>query len=172
MLAHAGVGETNNNCGTEGGWNGVKKEVCGSAGSTTGLSVRTVVPSILRSLINKSKESASFWKHDTRSRCKTSSAMFTFPSIPMPTKEEWDHLQRLCPNILELRTVFASADVKTAWDLHIGDILGAAKDENVTGAAAHVQIRALFNTKPTATSGGRPVQTFSKVCTSLQRWRL
>ena len=32
MLAHAGVGGTNNNCGTEGGWNGVKKEV--SAGST------------------------------------------------------------------------------------------------------------------------------------------
>ncbi len=39
MLAHAGVGGTNNNCRTEGGWNGVKKEVCGSAGSTTSLSV-------------------------------------------------------------------------------------------------------------------------------------
>ena len=42
MLAHAGVGGTNNNCGTEGGWNGVKKEVCGSAGTTTSLSVRIV----------------------------------------------------------------------------------------------------------------------------------
>jgi hypothetical protein len=29
MLAHAGVGGTNNNCGTEGGWNGVKKEDSG-----------------------------------------------------------------------------------------------------------------------------------------------
>jgi hypothetical protein len=114
--------------------------------------VRIVVPSILRFLVNKSKESASFWKRDTRSRKKTSSAMFTFPSIPMPTKKEWDHLQRplACPNILELCTVFASADVKTAWDLFIGDILGAAKDEGVTGAAAHVQIRALFDNKPTA----------------------
>jgi hypothetical protein len=26
MLAHAGVGGTNNNCGVEGGWNSVKKE--------------------------------------------------------------------------------------------------------------------------------------------------
>ena len=83
------------------------------------------------------------------------SAMMTFPSIPMPTKEEWDHLQRLCPNILELCSVFASADVKTAWDLHIGDILGAAKDEGVPGAAAHVQIRALFNAKPTAKAPAR-----------------
>ena len=30
-LAHAEVGGTNNNCGVEGGWNGVKKEVCGTA---------------------------------------------------------------------------------------------------------------------------------------------
>jgi hypothetical protein len=149
-LAHAGVGGTNNNCGTEGRWNGVKKEVCGSAGTTTSLSVRTVVPSILRFLTNKSKESASYWKRGTRSRCKTSSAMFTFPSIPMPIKMEWDHLESLDPNILELATVYASADVKTAWDLHIGDILGADKDEGVTGATAHVQIRALFDAKPTA----------------------
>jgi hypothetical protein len=76
--------------------------------------------------------------------------MFTFPCIPMQTKEEWDHLESLCPNILELCTVFASADVKTAWDLHIGDILEAAEEEGVTGSAAHVQIRALFDKKPTA----------------------
>ena len=49
----------------------------------------------------------------------------------------------------------ASADVKTAWDLHIGDMLGAAKDQGVSGAAAHVQIRALFNAKPTAKAPSR-----------------
>jgi hypothetical protein len=115
-----GVGGTNNNCGTKGGWNDVKKEVCGTAGSTSSLSVRTVVPSILRFLSNKSKEQASFWRR----------VGIGMVGIRMPTKEEWDH------NILELCTVFASADVKTAWDLHIGDMLGAAKEEGVTGAAA------------------------------------
>ena len=46
MLAHAGVRETNNNSCTEGNWNGLKKEVCGTAGSTSGFAVRVVVPSI------------------------------------------------------------------------------------------------------------------------------
>ena len=36
--AHAGVGGTNNNNGTEGRWGGLKKFVCGSSGSTAGTS--------------------------------------------------------------------------------------------------------------------------------------
>jgi hypothetical protein len=73
--------------------------------------------------------------------------MFTFPSLPVPTKEEWNHVESLRPNILELCTVFARLDVKVAWDLHIHDILEAAAEEGVVDAAAHVQIRALFNKK-------------------------
>ena len=145
MLAHAEVGGTNNNCGVEGGWNGVKKEVCGTAGSTSSLAVRSVVPSLLRFLNNKSKEQASYWRIDTRARHKTGSAMFTFPSIPVPTKEEWNHVESLRPNILELCTVFARPDIKAAWDLHIQDMLEAAEEEGVADSAAHVQIRALFN---------------------------
>jgi hypothetical protein len=44
MLAHAGVGGTNNNSGVEGGWNGVKKEVCDTAVSTSSLAVLSVIP--------------------------------------------------------------------------------------------------------------------------------
>ena len=35
--AHAGVGGTNNNNGTEGRWDGLKKFVCGNNGSTAGM---------------------------------------------------------------------------------------------------------------------------------------
>ena len=150
MLAHAEVGGTNNNCGVEGCWNGVKKEVCGTAGSTSSLAVRSVVPSLLRFLANKSKEEASYWRKDTRARASTSRAMFTFPSLPVPTKDEWMHVESLRPNILELCTVFARPDVKTAWDLHIQDMLEAAEEEGVSGSPAHVQIRALFKNKHNA----------------------
>jgi hypothetical protein len=76
--------------------------------------------------------------------------MFTFPSIPRPSKEEWDHLEpeSLCHNILELCTVYASANVKTEWDMHIGDTLVASGEEGVMGSAEHVQIRATSNKKP------------------------
>jgi hypothetical protein len=47
----------------------------------------------------------------------------------MLSKEEWDHLESLCHYILELCTVYASADVKSKWDLHIGDMLVAAEEE-------------------------------------------
>ena len=99
-LAHAEVGGTNNNCGVEGGWNGVKKEVCGTAGATSSLAVGAVYPSLLRFLNNKSKEQASYWRIDTKARLKNG-AMFTFPSLPVPTKEEWNHVESLRPNILE-----------------------------------------------------------------------
>ena len=150
MLAHAEVGGCNNNCGTEGGWNGVKKEVCGTAGSTTSLAVRSVVPSILRFLTNKSRELASFQRRDTRERLKTSSAMFTFPSLPVPTKEEWDHMERLRQNILELITVFAPAAVKTEWNVLIQDVVQAAEEDGVADKSAHAQITAFYQKKPTA----------------------
>jgi hypothetical protein len=62
ILAHGGVGGTNNNCSTEGNWLGMKQAVCGTSGSTSGLAVRTVVPSLLRFLVDKSKEMASYWR--------------------------------------------------------------------------------------------------------------
>ena len=85
----------------------MKKEVCGTAGSTSSLAVGAVYPSLLRFLNNKSKEQASYWRIDTKARRKNGSAIFTFPSIPVPTKEEWNHVESLRPNILELCTVFA-----------------------------------------------------------------
>ncbi len=150
MLAHAEEGGTNNNCGVEGSWNGVKKGVFSTAGSTSSLAVRSVVPSLLRFLNNKSKEQASYWRIDTRARRMTGSAMFNFPSLPVPTKDEWNHVESLHPNILELCTVFARPDIKAAWDLHIQDMLEAAEEEGLADSAAHVQIRALFNTKHNA----------------------
>ena len=148
MLAHCGVGGTNNNCGVEGGWNGVKKEICGTAGSTSSLAVRCVVPSLLRFLGNKSKEEASYWRADTKARHL--SLMFSFPSLPVPTKEEWRHLDALHPNILQLCTVFARPDTKVAWNSHIEDMLEAAGDEGVLQSAVHIQIRALSRRTPTA----------------------
>ncbi len=56
----------------------------------------------------------------------------------------------LCPNILELCSVFARPDVKVALDLHIHDILEAAAEGGVVDSAAHVQIRALINKKHNA----------------------
>ncbi len=78
----------------------MKKEVCGTAGSTTSLAVRSVVPSLLRFLSNKSKEEVSYWRKKTMSRSNLKSVMYTFPSIPVPTKEEWKHVQSLLSNIL------------------------------------------------------------------------
>ena len=86
----------NTNNGTEGNWNGLKKAVCGTAGATSSLPVKSVVPSLLRFLSDKSKEEASFWRVDTKRRCeKTGSAMYNFPALPSPIKEDWDHLQGL-----------------------------------------------------------------------------
>jgi hypothetical protein len=84
----------------EGGWNGVKKEVCCTAGATSSLAVGAVYPSLLRFLNNESKEQASYWRIDTKARRKNGT-MFTFPSIPVPTKEEWNHVESLRSNILE-----------------------------------------------------------------------
>ena len=81
---------------------------------------------------------------DTGARVHTGLAMFTFPSLPVPTKEEWNHVESLRPNILELCTVFARPEIKAAWDLHISEMLEAAEEEGVEITSAHVQIRALF----------------------------
>ena len=62
------------------------------------------------------------------SRNNLKSMMYTFPSIPVPTKEEWNHVQSLRPNILELCTVFARPDAKAAWNSHIQEMLVAAGD--------------------------------------------
>ena len=91
-----------------------------------------------------------YWRIDTKARRKNGSAMFTFPSIPVPTKEEWNHVESLRPNILELCSMFARADIKAAWDLHIQEMLEAAEEEGVEITRAHVQIRALFNKKHSA----------------------
>jgi hypothetical protein len=82
MLAHAEVGGTNNNCVVEGGWNGVKKEVCGTAGSTSSLAVRAMYPSLLRFLNNESKEQASYWRIDTKARRKNGSAISPSQAFP------------------------------------------------------------------------------------------
>jgi hypothetical protein len=145
-LAHAEVGGTNNNCGVEGGWNGVKKEVCCTAGATSSLAVGAVYSSLLRFLNNKSKEQASFWRNDSKAR-RENGAMSTFPSLPVPTKEEWNHVESLRPNILELCTVFARPEIKAEWDLHIQDMVEAAEEEGAETTSVHVQIRALFNKK-------------------------
>ena len=66
MLVHAEIAGTNNNNGTEGNWDGVKEAVCGTTGSTSHLPVRSVVPSLLRFLSDKSKEDASFWRESIK----------------------------------------------------------------------------------------------------------
>jgi hypothetical protein len=131
MLAHGEVGGTNNNCSTEGNWGGVKKAVCGTAGSTCCLAVRSVVPSLVRFLVDKRKEQASYRKADTKERATASRAKSTFTSLPQPIKEDWNHLESLRPIILEICTVFARPDVKIAWEVHIQDIVQVAEEDGV-----------------------------------------
>ena len=69
-------------------------------------------------------------------------------------------MERLCPNILELITVFTRGDINTAWDLHIQDIVQAAQEEGVAFSTAHVQITALFNKKPTAKAPPRTIISY------------
>jgi hypothetical protein len=84
MRAHAGVGGTNNNNGTEGHWGGLKKAIGGTegrwgglkeaiggtSGSTAGLSLATVIPALMRYLTDVSKEQAWFWRASTKDRSK------------------------------------------------------------------------------------------------------
>ncbi len=112
MKAHGGVGGTNNNCGIEGRWGGFKKAVCGTAGSTSSLSMRTAVPSTLRYLQDVSKEQASYWAKDTRERASVCTAKFTFPQMPHPIREDWSHLELMHPWSLELAILTASHEVK------------------------------------------------------------
>jgi hypothetical protein len=88
--------------------------------------VRSVVPSLLRFLVDKSKEQASCWKRGTLARAPALRAKFTFPGLPQPIKEDWNHLESLRPNILEICTVFARLKVQTGWEVHIQDIIQAA----------------------------------------------
>jgi hypothetical protein len=153
MLVHGGVGGTNNHCRTEGNWGGVKKAVCGTAGSFCGLAVRSVLPSLIRFQVDESKEQA-YWKGGTKKRASASRAKFAFP-LPHPIKEDWTHLESLPPNILEICTVFARPEVKTAWEVHIQDIVQAAEEEGVSNSPAHMQIRAMFTAKPKARAPSR-----------------
>jgi hypothetical protein len=75
--------------------------------------VRSVVPSLIRFLVDKSKEQATYWKRGTLARATASRAKFTFPGLPQPIKEDLNHLESLRPNILEICTVFAHLKVKT-----------------------------------------------------------
>jgi hypothetical protein len=114
MKAHGGVGGTNNNCEIEGRWGGFKKAVCGTAGSTASLSVRTAVPLTLRYLQDVSKEQASYWAKDTRERASVSTAKFTFPQMPPPIRDDWNQLELMNPWTLELAVLTASHEVKDA----------------------------------------------------------
>ena len=141
MLAHAGVGGTNTNCGTEGNWHGLKKEVCGTAGSTSGLAVRVVVPSLVRFLSNKSKEQASFWKKATKQR--TNNYIYNFPSLPLPIRSDWVRLDNMHPKTLFLSVCFGSIDTCGAWRDAMVALFYAAKEAQSLDSPLYEHIKAL-----------------------------
>ncbi len=107
MQAHSEIGGTNNDNGTEGNWGGLKKAVCETAGSTACLPVWSVIPSLIRFISNNSKEEASHWREDTMKHCEsTDSCMFSFPAIPYPIKEDWDHTQSLHPRVIQFSKMY------------------------------------------------------------------
>ena len=101
-LAHAGVGGTNNNNGTEGRWGGFKSAVAGTSGRSGSLSLTAVVPATLNYLNNVSKEQASYWAVETRKRGSVSTARFKFPAMPRPTPPHWAHVEGMHKWSLEL----------------------------------------------------------------------
>ena len=145
-LAHGGIGGTNNNNGTEGNWGGLKKAVLGTAGSTAGLPVRTVIPSLLRFLKDKSKEEASYWRKETRARSALEHSqlrppvLYAFPSIPLPNKGDWDGMQSLHPQILQSCYVTGSADVITQWEGTMAALTKASEEDGLTNDPPHIQV--------------------------------
>ena len=125
--AHAGVGVPNNNNGVEGRWRCMKPFVTGTSGATGSLSLRTVLPSTLRFIHEVSKEQASRCAKETRIRCPTSTINFSFPRMPLPISEDWNHLESLHPWSLELAAVHGTAEAMAMWRSAMDDLYTASE---------------------------------------------
>jgi hypothetical protein len=77
-------------------------------------------------------------------------AVYNFPTIPVPIKEDWVHVESLRPNILDLCSVFASLETKQVWEAYLQEIADAAAEDLLSDSPVHEQIRAMFIKKPKA----------------------
>jgi hypothetical protein len=89
-----------------------------------------------------SQEQASYWGRNSKKRAAASLAKYTFPSIPVPVREDWNHLDAMHPWTLELASIPASQEVKEAWALAMLD-LGTATDDGDSLAPLHMRIAVL-----------------------------
>ena len=71
------------------------------------------MPGTLRYLHEVSKDKASYWRKDTAKRHM--SLKYSFPSLPWPEKEDWNHLEQLHPYVLELSYADGGAQSKDTW---------------------------------------------------------
>ena len=78
-----------------------------------GLSLTTVIPGTMRYLHEVSKEEASYWRKDNAERHMAN--QYTFPSMPWPIKEDWNHLEQMHPYVLELSYADGGAESKDTW---------------------------------------------------------
>ena len=78
-----------------------------------GLSLTTVIPGTMRYLHEVSKEEASYWRKDNAERHMAN--QYTFPSMPWPIREDWNHLEQMHPYVLELSYADGGAESKDTW---------------------------------------------------------
>jgi len=71
------------------------------------------MPCIMRYLHETSKEEASYWRAENSKRKIASK--YTFPSLPWPIREDWNHLEDLHPFVLELSYADGPAQYKDTW---------------------------------------------------------
>ena len=67
----------------------------------------------MRYLHEVSKEEASYWRKDTAKRHMANK--YTFPSMQWPIKEDWNHLERMHPYVLELSYADGASQPKDTW---------------------------------------------------------
>ena len=67
----------------------------------------------MRYLHEVSQDEASFWRADTAKRHVANK--YTFPSLPWPVKEDWNHLELLRPCVLELSWADGGKEYKDLW---------------------------------------------------------
>jgi hypothetical protein len=105
-------------------------------------------PACLSGLLSRlcfaSKETASFWRSETKKRCeKTDSAVYRFPALPSPIKEDWERMQNLHPLVLHFSKAYRSLETQRKWEKSMHELSAAAEEDEVAEAPPNYQIQSL-----------------------------
>ena len=73
--------------------------------------------------------------------------MYSFPALPSPIKKDWNHVQGLHPQVLQMCRVSASDETQGTWVAVMHDLSEAAKARGLTGEPPHLPIQSLHALK-------------------------